>query len=171
MLPETACGHLAGREAGMHRSQWLGFAPNRRRGVDNPSRTYAHAPVIMSKPTLPTVEERGSGGEGFPALGVTRLHHWQQHVRSSAHRVMHAIPRDNPRRLVPVAAAGVEVAIPAGEVAAAHLQADAVAGGEPVARGLEADAQFVDAVRPHPHLMAVALAVAGAQDPFLNVKS
>ena len=52
----------------MHRSQWLGFAPNRRRGVDNPSRTYAHAPVIMSKPTLPTVEERGRRGAEPPNL-------------------------------------------------------------------------------------------------------
>src|SRR4051812_46195020 len=77
---------------------------------------------------------------------------------------------DNPCGFVVVVAAGVEVAVPAREVAAADFDADAVAGAKFVGGGFEVDAGFVDGPGFEPDTAVEPLAVTQAQDALLDVE-
>ena len=94
----------------------------------------------------------------------------RQEIRLVPGRVVHPVFGLQPLRLAVVVAAGIQVALKAREVAARHLESDAVARTEVVGRGLEVDDQLVEAARFHPHLLAVPLAVARPKDPLLHVE-
>src|SRR5258707_9614422 len=76
---------------------------------------------------------------------------------------------DDAGGLVVVVAAGVQVAVEAGEVGAGDLDADSVAGVEVVAGVHRREGNLVDLVFFHPDGLVVAITVAEALDSLVQV--
>src|SRR5687768_3162249 len=76
----------------------------------------------------------------------------EREARRISARMVHDVARHQSRRLVEVSAAGVQVPVEAREVGARHLDPDAVARREPVARRHRLQHYLIYAARLHEHL-------------------
>jgi hypothetical protein len=100
---------------------------------------------------------------------IGRSYNTQRDLRLILPAMMDRVVRNHAFRLIIVIAAGVQIAIEAGEVAARNLHTDAMARCEIVARHHGGHRQFVHFTVLHPDLLVEAIAVAGAEDRFIQV--
>src|SRR5215213_553741 len=118
----------------------------------------------------------GADGTGGPAPSVSApvgrsAHgsagdHGQDHAGGAVVLVEDGLAGGDPDRALPERLAGVEVAVEAGEVRRADLEADAVAGQEDVRRRPQVDREAVRPAWLQRDRVAGGVAVAGPDDPI-----